>query len=107
MTTVVQQSRVSPQGAVDAEGNFHALHQIRKSEICDCHNVWCDGTCISDAEIHFSAVITATTGVITSFEGVIERPYPLELTAGRAIHVLRASNGTEYRGVPMSYKNSR
>ena len=39
VTTVVEPSRVCPKGAVYNEGNFHALHQICKSEICDCHNV--------------------------------------------------------------------
>ena len=109
-TTMVAPATYFPQGAVDDSGVFHEMFAVRKSELCECCNLLCCGECSVD--VHFTAMMTSTggvttEGVITAFNGVIERPYPLELTAGREIHVLRASNGTEYRGTPMSYYNSR
>ena len=104
-TTIVTPQTYFSKGVVDDNGVFHELFEVRKIDLCECCDLLCCGEC--SVEVHFTAMMTSTEGVITAFNGVIERPYPLELTAGREIHVLRASNGTEYRGIPMSYSNSR
>jgi hypothetical protein len=57
-TTVVMPPACFPQGSVDCNGKFHDLHMIRKSELCDCCDLKCTGSCDqSDNEVHFQQLL--------------------------------------------------